>query len=420
MEEQDLRREAMRRYMLGERPSEICRALKRSTRWFRKWRAVYQADPNSDLADQSRAPRCSPHAYSDRVKTAVIKMREQLEVGRARGTYGLIGARVIQDELERLKIRPIPSEATIQRTLQQVGLTHPVGVAREDACYPWLSAWAVNAIQATDIIVRHIRGRGRAEINHFHTFDHFSHAVCLTQHADKRSSTTCEHLKQAWKALGMPMIHQFDNEASFCGGRTHVRVIGQVVRLCLFCGVEPIFIPYYEPKRNYQVETFHSLWCQAFWTQHEFVDLPDVQHESPKFHRWYHTRYHPPALNGFTPARMRQEATVCPLDAHLASLLPTGRLPITAGSIHFMRKVHMDGCVDILNEHWLVDKRLVGEYVRLTVDTLRQRLSIWRKADPDSSWRLLKTRAFRLKETTHELLPAFRRNPERCRDCLPA
>jgi len=41
-------------------------------------------------------------------------------------------------------------------------------------------------------------------------------------------------------------------------------VIGQVVRRCSFCGVEPWFIPVSEAERNYQIEIFHSLWVKGF------------------------------------------------------------------------------------------------------------------------------------------------------------
>ena len=417
MEEQELRREAMRRYVLGERPSDICRALDRTTRWFRKWHAVYQAEPHGDLADRSRAPGSSPQAVPDAIRAAMVATRARLEAQRARGDYGLIEAGAVRDELEPLKVTPLPSLSTIQRVLHAAGLTHPLGAGRDQAYYPWLTAWDVNAIQATDLIVRHLRGQ--AEVDPFHTIDHYSHAVCLTQHLDKSSTTACAHLKRAWKTLGLPDIHQFDNEAAFCGGRSHVRVIGQVVRLCLFCGVEPLFTPYYEPQRNYQIETFHSLWCRECWTRHEFADLRAVRDEMPRFTRWYHTRYRPPELAGRTPGQMRQGAVIHPLDAYHLALLPATRLPIMAGFVHFMRKIEPDGDVAILNERWLVDPRLPGEYVRLTIDTAQQKLSFWRQADADSPWRLLKTRVFRLKESAHERLPAFRRKAERCRDCLP-
>jgi hypothetical protein len=133
-------------------------------------------------------------------------------------------------------------------------------------------------------------------------------------------------------------LHQFDNEGAFCGGHTHRRVIGRVVRLCLFCGVEAFFTPIYEAKRNHPIETFHSLWCQAFWTRQTFTDLAHVRAQTPVFTRWYHHHYRPPCLEGKTPAQMRYGVRVPKLTTELRRLIPdfqAERLPLTAGRFHF-------------------------------------------------------------------------------------
>lgn len=416
--EQALRREAIRRHVQGERRCDICRELGRATSWFDKWWAEYRRNPKTDFADRSRVPHTSPHQTPAHVVQAVVTVRQALEAANTPETrYGLIGRAAVQDELERLRVRPIPSVATIQRIMAMHDLTHPTGNGSASAYYPWPEAWAVNAIQATDIITRHVRG-GEA-IENFHTIDLYSHAVSLTQHADRRSRTAIQHLLKTWAILGLPLIQQFDNAGTFCGGHTHPRVIGQVVRLCLFCGIEPVFIPFYEAKRNYQVETFHSLWHAAFWSRHAFRNLAHVQSEAPLFRRWYHTRYRPPALDGHTSAQRRRGVPVRLLTTDLRRLIPCGRLPITAGRLHFLRKVNHAGYICLLNETWLIGRKWIGEYVRATLNLVKQSLTIWHQVDAQSDWDLLKTQKFPLKETAHALLPEFRRNRTRCRDYWP-
>jgi hypothetical protein len=78
--------------------------------------------------------------------------------------------------------------------------------------------------------------------------------------------------------------------------------------------------------------------------------------------------------------------------------------------------VDSTGHIAFLNETWLVGSKWVGEYVRATVNTAQQTLTLWHQADADTDWRLIKTRQFRLKETVHAVLPPFRRNSARCRD----
>jgi hypothetical protein len=414
--EQELRREAVRRRLNGERRKDICSDLERSTRWFNKWWLEFKNDPHTDFADHSRAPLTVSSIVTPELEQLVIELRRAFESA----NHGLIGARAIWGKLIDLKVKPLPSEETIQRILARAGLTHPLGVATDTAYYPWPPIWEVNAVQATDIITKHIHGG--AEIQNFHTLDLFTHAACLTQHLDKTSTTTCRHLLKTWEKLGLPCLHQFDNEGSFCGGHTHRLIIGRMVRLCLFCGVEAIFTPVYEAKRNHQIETFHSLWCRSFWSRQTFTDLKHVQRELPSFARWYHHEYRPPCLEGKTPAQMRFGTSVPKLIADLRRLIPnfqSERLPVTAGRFHFMRKVDANGYVEFLNERWLVGPKWIGEYVRATINTSKQSLTISHKASDEADWRVIKSRVFRIKESVHDLLPKFKRNRARCRDYLP-
>ena len=417
--EQALRREAVRRRLLGHRVCDICRDLEHSPRWLNKWWRQFLAHPSTDFADHSRAPHTSPHKITEEVEQAIITIRQMLEAAATLETrYGLVGARAIQGKLERLGIKPPPSEKTIQRVLARHGLTHPLGADHESAYYPWPVAWQINAIFATDIITKHLRG-GTA-IENFHTLDLYSHDVCLSQHLDKSSATARAHLLRSWAQLGRPFLHQFDNESAFNGGPTHQRVLGTVVRLCLYCQIEPLFTPIYEAKRNHQIETFHSLWVAAFWSRHEFSSVAEVHREVPLFLRWYRSAYRPPALQGQTVAQVRRGFQPPALTSPLAKLIPAGRVPLCAGRLHLMRKVSPQGTVTLLNETWLVGKRWMGEYVRATIDTARQQVSFWHKPAEETDWRCLKRRLFRIHETVHDVIPVLRRKSERCFDCLPS
>lgn len=416
--EQALRREAIRRRLQGQRRCDICRDLNRATSWFDKWWAEYRRDPTTDFADRSRVPHRSPYQMPASVVAAVLALRHLLEQAATPETrYGTIGARAIWARLKELHLSPLPSERTIQRILAEHHLTHPLGAATSAAYYPWPQAWDVNAIFATDIITKHVRGG--QEIQNFHTIDHYSHAVCLTQHLDKTSRTTCVHLLKTWATLGLPSLHQFDNEGAFCGGHTHQHVLGQVVRLCLFCGIEPLFTPYYEPKRNYQIENFHSLWVRGFWSRHTFGNRDEVEAETVLFWRWYMHHYYPPALSGKSPAQMRRGARVQRLNSRLRVLIPEGRLPLTAGRLHFLRKVDPSGALTLLNEVWRLGSKWSGEYIRTTINTQEQTIGFWHQASAEASWHLIKERRFAVEETVHALRPEFRRNCTRSRGYLP-
>jgi hypothetical protein len=78
------------------------------------------------------------------------------------------------------------------------------------------------------------------------------------------------------------------------------------------------------------------------------------------------------------------------------------------------------GHIELLNERWRVGSKWISEYVRATINTAKQTLTILHKASDQANWRVIKNRSFRIKESVHALLPQFKRNRARCRDYLPS
>src|SRR5437868_12086815 len=109
MGEAGLRREAVRRYLQGESPSEIARDLNRSRQWVYLCWWHYDEDPQTDFADASRAPHHSPQQTSPEVERLIVALRKKLEAGESEEMpYGLIGTGEIQSRLEGLGIDPLP------------------------------------------------------------------------------------------------------------------------------------------------------------------------------------------------------------------------------------------------------------------------------------------------------------------------
>jgi putative transposase len=408
--EPELRREAIRRRLQGERPCDICRDLGRSRRWLERWWARYLADPSADVRDRPHVAHRVANRTPDSVREAILRLRRAFEkADTPRTRFGLIGRRAIRAELTRLGTEPLPSLSTIQRVLSGHGLTRR-GDSGEPAYYPGPVACRPDCIHATDIITRRLRGG--SVVQNFHTVDEVTHAVVMSQFAAKTSALACQHVLKSWEILGLPHMQKMDNEHPFSGGQTHPRVIGRLVRLCLFVGVEPLFVPYYEPKRNGWVEGFHAVWVKGFWSRYEFASLEDVQRQSTSFSRWYATRYVPPAIEPDTPEQRRHGVRPLLLTQRRRALIPE-RVPITAGRIHFLRKVDAEGRVVLLNEVWPVAQRLAGQYVWAMVETAQQRLTFWHKAGDDARWRRVGSRRFPLPEPAQPLLLAFRRNCDR-------
>lgn len=249
---------------------------------------------------------------------------------------------------------------------------------------------------------------GGPKVFAFHTLDLETRAITQTLSTDKSNQTAWSHALKAWKILGIPDGLQIDNDAVFGGGYKTPRVFGQFVRLCLYVGIEPIFLPVREPERNGDVERLHELWDQAFWKRRRFRSVGHVIRFSPEFEAWYDRSYQPPALNGQTPAQAHSKTNRRRLTAREVRLLPE-ELPITDGRVHFIRRVNPEGQISLLNETWQVSKWLANQYVWATMVTRQRVLKIYHQRSTRSKARLVKTHNYRLSEAVAPLQPEFKR-----------
>lgn len=396
------RREAIRLWLKGTRTQDILRRVGRSRAWWSKWRRRFQRDGVRGLRTRSRRPRRLARACSPRIVRLIVQTRRRL----VRAPIGLIGPRAIRRELRRLRLgRDLPSLSTIKRVLAVHHLL-PERVAQPPAYFPAPQAVLTGRLHALDWTCRYLENG--PQVYAFHTLNLRTRACAQTIRTDKRTTTVIDHVLEAWKTLGIPDSRsvQLDNDAAFCGGYKVARVFGQFVRLGLYVGIELIFLPVGEPECNGDVEQLNRLWSCAFFNKRRFRSPGHVDRASPKFVRWYMTRYAPPKLGEQTPAQAhRAEGRRRLTQAQIAGR--PSALPITAGRVHFIRQVKPDGTIALLNETWRVSRRLAGKYVWATITTHCRRLEIWYQRSARHDWRLLKTFNYDLSETVARLRPEF-------------
>jgi len=399
--EHPLRRKAIQLALRGLAPATILRRIPRSRAWFYKWQRRFHMAGWAGLHDQARDAHHLPHAYPQAVRAAVVQARYLLE----QRTIGLIGPTAIQAELRSWPhIQSIPSRATIRRILHAAGIPQRTPPPLLAPYYPQPTPTTLYPIHAMDWTERYLPGG--TKVYAFHTIDLHSHAITQTISADKALPTVRRHLLQVWTAMGRPAGLQMDNDGAFCGGYKVRRVFGQVVRLCLYMGIEPIFIPPGEPQRNGVVERLNGLWSAGFWQRYHFGNLAEVAASSPAFIAWYMHEYQPPALGGQTPAQAHQPVAGQRVNAAQLHHLPE-RLPITAGRVHFLRRVSAAGEIALLNERWRIGKRWAHRYVWATISTHRHELRIYYRAGAQAPVRLLRRWAYPLDEPVASLRPEF-------------
>ena len=368
----------------------------------RKWQKRFIPLGWSGLQDQSRRPYKSPRQYTAQTRAIVIRVRQSLE----KRAVGLIGAREVRRELARQQLVPtVPGLTTIKRGLRQAGLVTSAALPPSAVWYPEPSSRPSFVLQAMDWTARYLEGG--VKVFAFHTVEAQTRALAQTLSADKSTARVQRHALQVWQTLGLPKGLQLDNDSAFTGGEKTPRRFGEFVRLCLYLGIEPVFIPPGEPKRNWLVERLNGLWAHGFWERDRFHSVAEVERKSRKFVQWYMYQYCPPALSGLTPAQARH-GVKRRLTASQLRAVPE-RLPITAGRLHFIRKVSADGTIRILGECWKADKGLVHQYVWATVVTHCRRLEIYHRRSERATTRLIKVYDYAVPEPVRRLRSEYKR-----------
>ena len=396
------RRRAIRLTLKGKRPGEILTRIPRTRQWLHKWQQRFEHGGWAELASHSRRPHHWPHAYHRSARAVIVNVRRRL----ARSCAGLVGARAVHQEIRRNRLlRSVPSVGTINRWLKAGGLIAPPPPAPEKVYYPepWVGPEGV--LQAMDWIARYLQGGEKAFV--FHTVDTHTRALHQSIKPDKTVASLLGHVVEVWQQLGVPDFLQLDNDSAFTGGQRTPRRFGTFVRLALYLGIELIFTPPAEPKRNGLVEGLNGLWASKFRARHHFGSLKEVARKSQKFTDWYAHHYFPPALEGLTPAQAHRRVPSRRLTPARVRTLPT-HLPLTAGRLHFIRRVWATGEISFLGERWKVGKRLAHQYVWAIVSTHTQRLEIYHRRSARGAARLVKTYEYAIAEVVRRVPPEYR------------
>jgi putative transposase len=366
------RQRAISLRLAGRTVKYICSVLSRSEPWFHKWwRRYLEAGPEG-LYDLTRAHHHLAQRIPPELERTILSVRRRLQAHASPATrYSLVGATAILAELKALGIRPLPSERTIERVLERNGLTAPrVRLApllpRQE--YPGPQARASNDLHEVDLVGPvYLKGR-RQRYYIWVGKDAFDGAVCLRLVGSRRMDEVLWFLGECWKDLGRPEQVQFDNARELSGWGPAARTLCRVIRLCLRFGVSPVFIPKGEPQFNGSVENFNG-WFQEPLFQHHFTRPGDLRRELARLQEAVNTQHVHPRLGGKTAAQHRRGLRLQKLPARFE--VPTGRLPLAAGRVTFIRRVSVAGTVTVLSQTFRVGKKHRGLYLRLAVDTGR-------------------------------------------------
>lgn len=401
-QEIEYRRQAFKLFDKEKSVAEILALIPRSRAWLFKWRQRYEQDGRQALDSLSKAPHNSPQQHCSKAVNLVLRIRRRLE----KSKVGLVGPFEIQQEIRRQRLlKSVPSLASIKRWLKDAGIVGAEPKPAQSAYYPAIRCPEEFIILSCDWVARYLRGGEKVCV--FHTINLSTHALSQTIFQDKTAQSAYHHWLQSFSRLGLPDFLQLDNDSAFTGlGRTKP-VFGSLLRLALYLGIEVLFIPPGEPKRNSIVERVNGIWAQSFWGKNHFTSRRDLLRKSQKFLDWYET-YSPPSLHGLTVKQAAGLQKAPKLLRRQSAQIPR-QLPLTAGRVHFIRKVDEQGEISILKEQWKVSKSLSGNYVWATIDLSKKELFIYHRRSLRGQARLVRHYIYELDEQVQSLSSEFKR-----------
>jgi len=194
--------------------------------------------------------------------------------------------------------------------------------------------------------------KGGDSVACFNAIDVVSRYPTGQAYTQRRSTDAMAFLIHVWQEIGIPQYTQVDNETCFSGGFTHPGVLGKVLRLALYVGTELLFSPIRHPQSNGNVERFHQDYDKHVWKNTKLQDRVDVQRHATRFFLNYRRSRHHRALAGRSPAEVHTVSIQNKLASTFA--LPRGKLPLTEGHVHFMRRVSAAQTITLLNLTWSV------------------------------------------------------------------
>lgn len=348
----------------GYAVTEVAQTIGRSERWVRKWRQRFRKEEWDGLKSRSRRPKHLSRRLPESVRRAIRETRSELEAQAATGK-GLkyIGSSAIRTRLREKGVSPLPSCRTIERVLRDAGMTRPRTPAQTAPALPRLQTIEPHTLIQIDIVPHFLQG-GQA-VACFNALEVGTRYPAGQAYEHRRTSEALDFAVYVWKTIGIPTYTQVDNEGCFSGGNTHPYVLGRLIRLALMVGTELLFSAVREPKSQAFIERLHQDYNRHVWQDTYLANLKEVNGQGHQFFQAYRQRPHP-QLGNRTPQEAYRAVAARKLPPDFA--IPSGRIPLYAGRVHFLRRVGEDHTIRVLNASWPVPSAKEGEGVWVTLE----------------------------------------------------
>jgi len=401
--EEEERIEALNRYIKGDKPSNICGDAGRSEKWLFNWVNRFKTGEEEWYKSRSRAPKKHGRKTRKEIESTVVNIRKALMDGNEHESkYPGVSADAIQYRMEKLVFSrdEIPSVSTIKRIVKKHGLKvnkrERYKRVKSKKRYTILNPTRIDEMHQMDFVgPRFIKGYGA--ISSLNLIDVVCNRVHIEQYDTRSMDNIIGFLIQYWRNNPLPRYLQVDNGMYFIGDFKYPRRFSRFIRLCLYVGIEVVFINPKCPWMNGSIENFNGWFEEKFWAKETFTSLEDMCAKSMHFVEQYNAlgawKNRNKSLEHTNPAKILNNSLKIPLD----------KPPLTDGKIHFIRKVDNEGEISVLNEAFKVGEEFIGEYVWATICLRKQKLGVYYRAKDQNTAVLIKQFEYELTEVVKYL-----------------
>lgn len=130
---------------------------------------------------------------------------------------------------------------------------------------------------------RFIKGYG--PVSSLHLIDVVSTRVHIEQFNSKRMDNVIAFLVEYWSNNPIPKYLQVDNGMYFIGDFKNPRGFSRFVRLCLYVGIEVVFIAPSSPWMDGSIENFNNWFGSKFWDKETYRRYGRHTHQISAFCR---------------------------------------------------------------------------------------------------------------------------------------
>ena len=391
--------DAVNRYIRGDKPADIYRDAKRSKKWLTGWVNRFKTGEDGWYRSRSRAPKKHGRKTNEEIEGVIVSIRKALIEGNEHESKYLgVGADAIQYRMNELGFSEdvMPSASTIKRIVKKHGLKvnkrERYKRVKSKKRYTLLNPTQIDEVHQMDFVgPRFIKGYG--PISSLHLIDVVSTRVHIEQFNSKRMDNVIAFLIKYWSNNPIPRYLQVDNGMSFIGDFKNPRGFSRFVRLCLYVGIEVVFIAPSSPWMDGSIENFNNWFGSKFWDKETFENMEDIRTRSLHFVDQHNDlgawKKRHEKLERIEPVRILKDAAEINLN----------KLPVTDGKVHFIRQVDDDGGrINVLNEALKVGEEFISEYVWATICTGNRKMEVYYRAKDQDVAVLIKEFGYELNE----------------------